>query len=168
MIQELANLLEEFPGASNQTWCFTHILNLIVKSILRQFDIPKAKADQALDDVARELFDIAENIDYEEEDTRAKAEDKEDDDNVEGWIDEWASMSDEDREELDLDVQPVQLVLTKVSQQPEFKSFKTQIIVSCARYHRLSRTHLLLLFHNGSKYSRNLVSTAICYPMMWL
>ena len=84
MIQELANLLEEFLGALNQTWCFTHILNLVVKSILWQFDVPKAKADQALDNAARELFDIAEDIDYEEEDTRAEVRDEEDDDNVEG------------------------------------------------------------------------------------
>ena len=54
-----------------------------MKSILWQFDVPKAKADQALDDAARELFDIAEDIDYEEEDTRAEVGDEEDDDNVE-------------------------------------------------------------------------------------
>jgi len=34
MIAELENLLDEFPGAANQTRCFTHILNLVVKSIL--------------------------------------------------------------------------------------------------------------------------------------
>ena len=84
MIQELANLLEEFLGASNQMWCFTPIFNLVVKSILWQFDVSKAKADQALDNAARELFDIAEDIDYKEKDTRAEAGDKEDDDNVEG------------------------------------------------------------------------------------
>jgi len=115
MIAELENLLDEFPGAANQTRCFTHILNLVVKSILRQFDVPKSKADQALDDAARELFGLSENMEYEEEETRAEAGDDEEDDNVEGWIDERELLSDADREILDVDVQPVRLVLTKVS-----------------------------------------------------
>ena len=34
MINELAKILNDFPGASNQTHCFAHILNLVVKSIL--------------------------------------------------------------------------------------------------------------------------------------
>ena len=115
MIAELENLLDEFSGAANQTRCFTHILNLVVKSILRQFDVPKSKADQALDDAARELFGLSENMEYEEEETRAEAGDDEEDDNVEGWIDERELLSDADREILDVDVQPVRLVLTKVS-----------------------------------------------------
>jgi hypothetical protein len=34
MIEELANVLDEFPGPANQTQCFLHILNLVVKSII--------------------------------------------------------------------------------------------------------------------------------------
>jgi len=54
-------------------------------------------------------------MEYEEEETRAEAGDDEEDDNVEGWIDERELLSDADREILDVDVQPVRLVLTKVS-----------------------------------------------------
>ena len=43
MIEELANLLDDFPGPANQTWCFLHIINLVVKSIIQQFDLPKSK-----------------------------------------------------------------------------------------------------------------------------
>jgi hypothetical protein len=45
MIKELANLLEDFSRAANQTSCFLHILNLVVKSIIKQFDLPKAQAN---------------------------------------------------------------------------------------------------------------------------
>jgi hypothetical protein len=34
MIEHLSTLVENFPGAANQTRCFTHILNLVAKSIL--------------------------------------------------------------------------------------------------------------------------------------
>lgn len=43
MIAEMANILEDFPGAANQTRCFLHILNLTAKSILRQFEVPRKK-----------------------------------------------------------------------------------------------------------------------------
>ena len=43
MIEEMANLLENFLGAANQTQCFLHILNLTAKSILQQFEIPSKK-----------------------------------------------------------------------------------------------------------------------------
>ncbi|TFK61912.1 hypothetical protein BDN72DRAFT_749645, partial [Pluteus cervinus] len=38
MIEELVNLLDNFPGPANQTRCFTHVLNLVVKSMIKQFD----------------------------------------------------------------------------------------------------------------------------------
>jgi hypothetical protein len=49
MIDALAELVIAFPGAANRTRCFTHILNLVVKVILRQFDVPKAKVNEELD-----------------------------------------------------------------------------------------------------------------------
>lgn len=45
MITELADLVDNFPGAANQTCCFLHVINLIVKSIIK----PKAKANGILD-----------------------------------------------------------------------------------------------------------------------
>ncbi|KAF9537612.1 hypothetical protein CPC08DRAFT_613930, partial [Agrocybe pediades] len=38
MIEEMSTLLDHFPGAPNQTRCFTHILNLVAKTIIKQFD----------------------------------------------------------------------------------------------------------------------------------
>ena len=118
MINELTNLLDDFPGPANQTRCFTHILNLVVKSVLRQFDLPKSKGDRILDDGAQELLSLAGNIEF-EEDELAQRDGKEgeenEDDNVEGWIDERILMTDIELEELDESVEPVRLLLTKVS-----------------------------------------------------
>jgi len=66
MIEELADLLCDFPGETNQTRCFTHILNLIAKSIIKQFDILKAHADEVLYDTAKELAALAVDLDIEE------------------------------------------------------------------------------------------------------
>jgi hypothetical protein len=66
MIKEIANLLDDFPGPANQTRCFAHVLNLVVKSIIKQFDLPKSKGDASLDDAAKELLALAGNIELEE------------------------------------------------------------------------------------------------------
>lgn len=114
-IDELAHLLDEFPGAANRTRCFTHIINLVVKSILHQFDVPKAKADEAINKATKTLLHIAEDIENEEIETQAVAGDDELEDNLEGWIDERDLMNEDDRDMLDASVQPVRLVLTKVN-----------------------------------------------------
>jgi hypothetical protein len=67
MIEELALLLDNFPGPANQTRCFTHVLNLIVKSIIKQFNLPKVQANKVLGAGAEELLKLARNIEYEEE-----------------------------------------------------------------------------------------------------
>jgi hypothetical protein len=118
MITELANLLDDFPGPANQTRCFTHILNLVVKSVIRQFDLPKSKSDRILDDAAIELLALADNIEFEEDELamrdREEGVDGEDD-NIEGWVDERTSMSEDELIELNESVEPIRLLLTKVS-----------------------------------------------------
>ena len=54
-------------GPADQTYCFTHVLNLIVKSIIKQFDLPKVQANKVLGDVAEELLKLARDIECEEE-----------------------------------------------------------------------------------------------------
>jgi hypothetical protein len=119
MINELANIIITFPGDENRTRCFNHVIALVAKSLIRQFDVLKGQADAALDEAERELSDLAEGIDIEDETTRAEWEgtDNEDDesDNTDGWVDEVARLSAADREELEASVTPVRLVLVKVS-----------------------------------------------------
>jgi hypothetical protein len=70
MIEELANLVPTFPGKVNQTCCFLHIINLVVKSVIQQFDVEKGKADDALDEAELELCGLAEGIDLEDLETQ--------------------------------------------------------------------------------------------------
>jgi hypothetical protein len=116
MVMELANLIEDFPGPANQTRCFAHVLNLVVKSIMRQFDLPKSKSDEILNDGTKELLELAGNIEFEEYELSRDGEDgvAGEDDNVEGWIDERTSMDENDLNELEKSVEPVRVLLTKV------------------------------------------------------
>lgn len=118
MITELAELIDDFPGPANQMRCFTHVLNLVVKSIIRQFDLPKSKGGKnQMDEGAKELLSLAGNIDVEENIESRDGEDgvAGEDDNVEGWIDERTLLDEEDLDELEKRVEPVRLLLTKVS-----------------------------------------------------
>jgi hypothetical protein len=90
-------------------------LNLVVKIIPCQFDVPKAKGGQALDVASQVLADLAGNIEMEEMEMDQDGDEEEADDQEEGWFDPQDGMSQEEQEVLDLSVHPVQLVLVKVS-----------------------------------------------------
>lgn len=119
MVEALEDLLEIFPGDSNRTRCFDHIVNLIAKSVIQQFDIPKAKGNQSFDDVLRELMVSAEDLDQEEVATREGecwSDDVDsEDDKLDGWVNEREDMSEMEQMELDDNIQPVRRVLVKVS-----------------------------------------------------
>ena len=121
MISELPGFVKDFPGPANQTRCFAHILNLVVKSILHQFDLPKTKSAAPLDDGSKELLSLAGNVEDEEDVLSREGEggvdtDEPEDDNVEGWVDERHAMDDDDVDELERSVKPVRVLLTKVRQ----------------------------------------------------
>ena len=125
MIEHLAVLVDTFPGAANQTRCFAHILNLVVKSILRQFEGPKkgrVGAGRVGADVATEIDGDNDNDDEESdsgsnegggnecEDVDDDVVDDDDDDDEEE-VDE---MSEEELLSVKEKVRPIRLVLTKV------------------------------------------------------
>lgn len=146
MVEILEVLIDDFPGAANQIRCFLHIINLVVKSIIKQFDLPKAKKisvdddkkkgagdgsgnedaendeideiderverDKRLDQAREELLKLAGEVDIE---GGLMENSEEDDDNVEGWIDERDEMTEDEIRELSESVGPVRLLLTKVS-----------------------------------------------------
>ncbi len=66
MIDALSDLIVVFPGAENRTQCFTHILNLVMKAMLHQFDVLKAKEGEVLDVASQALVDLAGDIEMEE------------------------------------------------------------------------------------------------------
>src|SRR5258706_8937232 len=116
MVEHLATLIENFPGAANQTRCFTHILNLVAKSILCQFDVAKKTVDDAPD--LNEAFDALALLAEELEDSGIPADDEVADDEVEddgdgadndnddGLGDERGGMAEEDVAELEQSLIP--------------------------------------------------------------
>lgn len=126
MIFHLATLVDAFPGSANQTQCFTHILNLVAKSVLRQFEAPaKAKGGNVLDDAAKELAAIFDELEDSEAEDRASnfnnasedndESDEHEDDDEDGLVDERGVMSKKEVASLEDSVKPFRLVLTKVS-----------------------------------------------------
>jgi len=125
MIDHLATLVDTFPGAANQTRCFTHILNLVAKSVIRQFEAPKANGGNVLDDAAKELAAIFDELEDSEDENGASnnnnagddsgESDEHEDDDDDGLVDERGGMSAEELASLEESVKPIRLVLTKVS-----------------------------------------------------
>src|SRR5882762_11189900 len=118
MINKLGDLIESFPRDANHVRCFNHVIALVAKSAICQFDVLKGQADAVLDEAERELRDLAEGIDIEDEMMQGEWEipgDDDDEENGDGWVDEVAALSIADREELEVNVRPIRLVLVKVS-----------------------------------------------------
>jgi hypothetical protein len=99
-ITELADRIETFDGNSSCTRCFLHILNLVAKTILAQFDIKTKKGadthkgvqdgDYELRRLVSELEE-AESQAVETEEAVAKESAEEDD-----WVDEQDDMLDDE------------------------------------------------------------------------
>lgn len=53
MIEEMSDLIPTLTGAANHTHCFLHVVNLVAKSLIQQFDVKK---DAAEDDELKELW----------------------------------------------------------------------------------------------------------------
>jgi hypothetical protein len=115
MIEELSEMIANFPGKPNQTRCFAHVLNLIAKTIIKQFDAPtKARKGSSRPESDEEVLEkLVEGMDMEEFETRLNAvEDKDDD--MDGWIDEAELLEEDEQEKLNADVLPIRLVIAKV------------------------------------------------------
>ena len=79
MVEELEDKLTKFSTV-NHMHCFAHILNLVSKSLLKQFDMKSSKKnDEDLDDDKKFLLDMANNIKVEEL-TMAQEKDTSDED----------------------------------------------------------------------------------------
>jgi hypothetical protein len=155
MTAELADIVKEFPGAKNQTRCFLHVLNLVVKSIIRQFDLPKNQADELLDEAQDELHNLGRNLEDEELISQRDGMMDDEDDSVEGWVDEREEMTAAERKELDESVRPLRLMLTKVTTlQLSLKSITDLCYCSYEKRPLLSKTQRQLSFLSGSRSSR--------------
>ena len=90
---------------------------MILKSIIRQFDILKAQANKVFDEATTALIALAGDIDMEEQEMgvgRDNGNDDDDSENVESWVDERVDMTVEQLAALNESIQPVRLMLVKV------------------------------------------------------
>lgn len=118
MIQELAVLADGFAGSAVHMRCFLHIINLVAKTLLRQFDVKKkdgATDMTSLDDETQcELKELEGLLIEDDEDAPRAVNDEGDDDSVEGWVDEMDEMSEVERRALEQSIRPVKCALAKV------------------------------------------------------
>jgi hypothetical protein len=114
MIRELETLAPAFDGFASHTRCFLHIVNLVAKSLLRQFDAKKVTVENDA-----ELTEWVNDLTEEENAARIRGEDDDnatgDKDNDDGWVDEMNELSENEKLELERSIRPVKLALVKVS-----------------------------------------------------
>ena len=123
MIQEMAHLTDGFVGSVAHSCCFLHIINLVAKSLLRQFDAKRKdrvsdsnKSDTDTEWGLGELLVGLEalTVEGDGDDLAADGDEGGEDDSEEGWIDEVAEMTDREHCTLERNVVPVKFTLAKV------------------------------------------------------
>ena len=118
MMENLDDLLSGFSSL-NHTRCFAHILNLVAKALLKQFDVKSDDSDRNdLNEDERSLLEMAGNIETKEL-TREQEDDGEDepesdDDDDDGWVDDVDTLTPEERMSLADSIRPVKKTLVKV------------------------------------------------------
>ena len=139
MIEELHTLVAEFAGSASHTHCFLHIINLIAKSLIQQFDVKKktAEVDSELAEMGKELnederlLDEVVHDDEDEDEGKGEGEGERIEEGLtDEWIDETEGLDREERIQLERSIRPVKLVLVKVRQR--IKNSPSSLIYSSA------------------------------------
>ncbi len=116
MVEELAQRIPSFSGQTSHVRCFAHVINLVAKSLLKQFDSPKCQnGNTDGNDGSDFLFpELADDIDLEDEDAQSDPE-LVSKDNTEGLVDVLADMDIDERKAFELEIMPIRTALAKVS-----------------------------------------------------
>ena len=119
MVLELEDKVDCFSGQAVQARCFLHVGNLVAKTFVRAFDLPKGSKHQDDDNTGivddDELQYLSEDLNIENWQTITENDDDPtDNDDTEGWIDEIPLLGARERADLENRVQPVQIALAKV------------------------------------------------------
>jgi hypothetical protein len=115
MIKELAEFVPGFEGEVGHTRCFLHVVNLVAKSLIHQFDVHGSQAE--VDEQQPEVTDEADTEGTPADDTTDSDESEEDttaDDN-DGFVDEVEELGESEKELHIHTIRPVKAVLVKVS-----------------------------------------------------
>ncbi|KAF8550526.1 hypothetical protein OG21DRAFT_397980 [Imleria badia] len=126
MVNKLSDRIPSFGGATSHTWCFLHVVNLVAKSFIHQFDVSKKEADAALNgggprEAAEALAELSAEVENEDGMASGEIEQRNPDgdgeteiDNDDGWTDEVGLMGEDEREEFTLTILPIKLALAKI------------------------------------------------------
>lgn len=88
MIDSLACCIDTFPGQRNHVHCFVHVVNLMAKSLLKQFDSQvESNRDPDDNDTTSHIWELTDGIDLE-----ADSETGSEKDDIEGLIDVLGKM----------------------------------------------------------------------------
>lgn len=66
MMLELADHLAHFGGEAARTQCFLHVINLVAKTVIKQFDLPKRRGDMSWQNLDDKLVQLAEDTELED------------------------------------------------------------------------------------------------------
>jgi hypothetical protein len=114
MCDEIEDSVDDFSQA-NRIRCFLHIVNLVAKSLLKQFDASKTRAndsgrdletDEEGEELEHQIEELLQDIDIDEaltQDLYAENDsvgDDDDEDDVDGLVDETTNLSTEELAEL--------------------------------------------------------------------
>ena len=108
MIRELTKLVPGFEGEVSHIRCFLHVINLVAKSLIHQFDMCGGQTD-VQDDEQQELTNEANMEDLPSDDGGAAT------DNDDGFVDEVERMEEAKKELHKYTIRPVEVILVKVS-----------------------------------------------------
>ncbi|TFY58886.1 hypothetical protein EVJ58_g6134 [Rhodofomes roseus] len=123
MIEEMELMILSFRGGRARSRCFCHIINLVAKMVLRQFEPPKRKKknkkgtdvhldeddDPDLTDWDKELNDLMEDLDFDDEDENVPGADS-----LDGFYDVRDDLDTAKRASMEAEVKPVKMMLLKL------------------------------------------------------
>ncbi|TFY55495.1 hypothetical protein EVJ58_g8214 [Rhodofomes roseus] len=122
MIEEMEAMILSFRGARARSRCFCHIINLVAKMVLRQFEPPKRNKkkkqsatdldedeDPDLEDWDKELQEMMEDLDFDDEDENAQGADS-----LDGFYDVRDDLDAASRASMEAEVRPVKMMLLKL------------------------------------------------------
>ena len=111
MTDELAGLIAHFGGDLTRTRCLLHVINLVAKTVMKEFDV------QDDGEGADDLTMLAEGIDAGNLQAIGEWEGCGDEiDDVDGWVDEISLLTANERARLEGKIHLVKVALVKVSE----------------------------------------------------
>ena len=103
MVACMVQLLPTFAGKASRTQCFLHIVNLVAKTLMRQFDMqPNGGAHEA-DEIREQIREPEKDAELDDMDDVNQLDDQ----NNEGWVDEMEELTQAQQDNVIKGIQPI-------------------------------------------------------------